>query len=105
MKILRLLHRWTGGLIGLLLALLGFTGALLVHEDAFLRATLPHAADAQRQDAATLGAMATKVFAAKDRPRSIVLATERMGLHKLAYKKEQQAAFADQDGNLSLIHI
>ena len=100
MKTLRLLHRWTGGLIGLLLALLGLSGALLVHEDAFLRATVPHAADAQRQDAATLGAMATKVFAAQDRPRSIVLATERMGLHKLAYKKEQQAAYADQDGNI-----
>jgi uncharacterized iron-regulated membrane protein len=100
MKTLRLLHRWTGGLIGLLLALLGFTGALLVHEDAFLRVTVPHAADAQRQDAATLGAMATKVFAAEDRPRSIVLASERMGLHKLAYKTEQKAAYADQDGDI-----
>jgi len=100
MKTLRLLHRWTGGLIGLLLALLGLTGALLVHEDAFLRATVPHAADAQRQDAATLAAMTTKVFAAQDRPRSIVLATERMGLHKLSYKVEQQAAYADQDGNI-----
>lgn len=100
MKILRLLHRWTGGLIGLLLALLGFTGALLVHEDAFLRATVPHAADDQRQDTATLAAMATRVFGAEDRPRSIVLATQRMGLHKLAYKTEQQAAYADQDGNI-----
>ncbi|MBO9709757.1 MAG: PepSY domain-containing protein [Caulobacter sp.] len=99
MKILRLLHRWTGGLIGLLLAVLGLTGALLVHEDAFLRATVPHAADAQRQDTATLAAMATKVFAAEDRPRSIVLATSRMGLNKLAYKGEK-AAYADQDGNI-----
>lgn len=100
MKVLRLLHRWTGGLIGLLLALLGFTGALLVHEDAFLRATVPHAADAQRQDAATVGAMATRVFAAQDRPRSIVLATERMGLHKLSYKQVEKAAYADQDGTI-----
>jgi hypothetical protein len=75
MKIVRLIHRWTGGLIGLLLALMGLSGALLVHEDAFLRATVPHAADVQRQDAATLGAAATRIFAAKDRPRSIVLAT------------------------------
>ncbi|MET3664710.1 PepSY-associated TM helix domain-containing protein [Caulobacter sp. 1776] len=99
MKTLRLLHRWTGGLIGLLLAILGFTGALLVHEDAFLRATMPHAADAQRQDTATLAAMAAKVFAAEDRPRSIVLATPRLGLNKLAYKGEH-AAYADQDGNI-----
>ncbi len=100
MKTLRLLHRWTGGLIGLLLALLGLTGALLVHEDAFLRATVPHAADAQRQDTATLAATATKVFSAKDRPRVIVLATHRLGLDKLAYKEEQRAAYADQDGNI-----
>ena len=99
MKTIRLLHRWTGGLIGLLLALLGLTGALLVHEDAFLRATLPHAADAQRQDTATLAAMTSRVFAAQDRPRSIVLATQRMGLHKLAYK-DQHAAYADQDGTI-----
>lgn len=99
MKILRLLHRWTGGLIGLLLALLGLSGALLAHEDAFLRATVPHAADAQRQDTATLAAMATKVFAGKDRPRSVVLATSRLGLDKLAYKGER-AAYADQDGNI-----
>lgn len=100
MRFLRLLHRWTGGLIGLLLALLGFTGALLVHEDAFLRATVPHAADTQRQDNASLAAMATKVFGAEDRPRSIVLATERLGLHKLSYKTEEQAAYANQDGEI-----
>lgn len=97
MKTVRLIHRWTGGLIGLLLALLGLTGTLLLHEDAFLRATVPHAADAQRQDAATLGAAATRIFGAQDRPRSIVLATGRLGLHKLAYKGEH-AAYADQDG-------
>lgn len=99
MKTLRLLHRWTGGLIGLLLAVLGLTGALLVHEDAFLRATVPHAADVQRQDTATLAAMAAKVFGAEDRPRSILLATERLGLNKLAYKGEH-AAYADQDGEI-----
>jgi len=99
MKILRLLHRWSGGLIGLLLAVLGLTGALLVHEDAFLRATVPHAADVQRQDTATLAAAATRIFAAQDRPRSIVLATERKGLHKLSYPGEtEKGAYADQDG-------
>ena len=102
MKTLRLLHRWTGGLIGLLLALLGFTGALLVHEDAFLRATVPHAADAQRQDTATLAAAAARVFAAEDRPRSIVLATADQGLHRLSYKDSERAAYTDQDGAIIL---
>ncbi|OYW98753.1 MAG: peptidase, partial [Caulobacter vibrioides] len=102
MKTLRLLHRWTGGLIGLLLALLGFTGALLVHEDAFLRATVPHAAYAQRQDTATLAAAAARVFAAEDRPRSIVLATADQGLHRLSYKDSERAAYTDQDGAIIL---
>jgi uncharacterized iron-regulated membrane protein len=102
MKTLRLLHRWTGGLIGLLLALLGFTGALLVHEDAFLRATVPHAADAQRQDTATLAAAAARVFAAEDRPRSIVLATANQGVHRLSYKDSERAAYTDQDGAIIL---
>ena len=100
MKTLRLLHRWTGGLIGLLLALLGLSGALLVHEDAFLRATVPHAADAQRQDTATLAAMATKVFDKTDRPRSIILASQRMGLNRLTYAASEQGAYADQDGHI-----
>jgi uncharacterized iron-regulated membrane protein len=99
MKILRLIHRWTGGLIGLLLAVLGLTGTLLLHEDAFLRATVPHAADAQVQDTATLATAATRLFAAKDRPRSIVLATPGMGLHKVNYKKEH-GAYADQQGRI-----
>lgn len=102
MRTLRLLHRWTGGLIGLLLALLGLSGALLVHEDAFLRATVPHAADAQRQDTAALAAMASKVFAEADSPRSIVLASQRLGVHRLYYKAAEQGAYADQDGNLVL---
>jgi uncharacterized iron-regulated membrane protein len=99
MKTLRLLHRWTGGFVGLLLALMGLSGALLVHKDAFLRATMPHAADAQRQDTASLAGAAAKIFAAEERPRSIVLATDRLGLHKLSYKGER-GAYADQDGNI-----
>ncbi len=102
MKTLRLLHRWAGGLIGLLLALLGLSGALLVHEDAFLRATVPHAAEGQRQDTATLAAAVTRVFAAEERPRSIVLATADLGLNRLSYKDAQQGAYADQEGRVIL---
>lgn len=102
MKTLRLLHRWAGGLIGLLLALLGLSGTLLVHEDAFLRATVPHAADGQRQDTAALAAAVTRVFAAEERPRSIVLATADLGLNRLSYKDSQQGAYADQEGRVVL---
>jgi hypothetical protein len=40
LKTLDLLHRWIGGLMGLVLAVLGFSGALLVHKDAWV--FLPH---------------------------------------------------------------
>ena len=39
------IHRWTGAFIGLLLAAMGLSGTLLLYEDAWLRATVPHAAE------------------------------------------------------------
>jgi len=100
MAILRLLHRWSGGLIGLFLVVLGLSGALLVHKDDFLRATLPHAADAQVQDAALVAAAVERIFAdPQDQPRSIILASERMGLHRLTYAGEA-GAYADQSGEI-----
>ena len=41
-----LIHRWTGAFIGLLLAVLGLSGTLLLYKDAWLRTTVPHAAEA-----------------------------------------------------------
>ena len=46
MQLLDTLHRWTGGLIGLVLGLLGLTGAILVHKDAWIG--LPHSGDPLR---------------------------------------------------------
>ena len=45
MKLLDLLHRWTGGLIGLVLLVLGLSGTVLIHRDAWVM--LPHADDAR----------------------------------------------------------
>ena len=99
MGVLRLLHRWAGGLVGLFLALLGLSGALLVHEDAFLRASVPHAADPQIQDAGAIAAAAERIFGAEDAPRSIILARETMGLHRLNFD-ENGGAYATQAGEL-----
>ena len=49
--------------------------------------------------AAAPRAAATRIFAGQDRPRSVVLATPRLGLHKLNYKGER-GAYADQDGTI-----
>jgi len=36
MGVVSFLHRWTGGLIGLLLAALGLSGAILAHKDVWI---------------------------------------------------------------------
>jgi len=98
MRLIDLVHRWLGGLIGLVLAVLGLSGALLVHKDAWVM--LPHARDAQAQDAATLaGAVERLMTDPDDRPRSIVFATRTFGLNRLSYAKEE-GAYADQTGEL-----
>ena len=99
MSWVRLLHRWTGGLIGLFLAVIGLTGALMAHEDTFLRATVPHARDVQVRDPVVIGAALTKIFAQADRPRSVVLASSSVGLHRLNFKVEGRGAYADQAGD------
>ena len=100
MSILRLAHRWAGGLVGLALAILGLSGAMLVHKDDWLRATTPHAAEAQLQDTATVAAAAQRIFADPDRPRSIILASERLGLHRLSYIDKDRGAYANQSGEI-----
>ena len=97
---LSLLHRWTGGLIGLLLALLGLTGTLLLHEDAWLRWTQPHAADVQRQDSETLARATERLLAGPDQPRSLLFATRSFGLDRLSYAGER-GAYATQDGAIT----
>lgn len=85
MKLLDTLHRWSGGLIGLLLALVGLTGAILVHRDAWV--ALPHAADRQVQDTGVLAATVHKLMAdPARRPQSITFANADFGLDRLSYK-------------------
>lgn len=101
MRILDLIHRWTGGMIGLLLAVLGLSGTLLLHKDAYLRATLPHAADAPVRDGAAIADTVTRLFAdpSTESPRSITLAGDTFGLHRINYG-DDVGAYADQSGNI-----
>ena len=36
MKLLSLLHRWTGGIVGILLAVIGLSGTVLLWEDSWI---------------------------------------------------------------------
>ena len=95
MKVLDTLHRWSGGLIGLVLALLGLTGAILVHKDAWIG--LPHAGDPLRGDLATVAATTEKLLALPGDPQGVIYATDRFGLHQLRFG-EGAGLYADQSG-------
>ncbi|QTH24560.1 PepSY domain-containing protein [Rhizorhabdus wittichii] len=98
MSLLDTLHRWTGGLIGLVLALLGLTGAILVHRDAWI--DLPHASDARVADGAALAAATARLMAdPAARPQSILYASDGFGLLRLSYAKGA-GAYADQAGDI-----
>lgn len=85
MKLLDTLHRWTGGFIGLLLAVVGLTGAILVHRDAWVM--VPHAADAQVQETQVVAATTARLMAdPAARPQSITFANAGFGLDRLVFK-------------------
>ncbi|MBJ7415623.1 MAG: PepSY domain-containing protein [Niveispirillum sp.] len=97
MKVLDLLHRWAGGILGLVLAIMGLTGALLVHKDAWVKA--PGAGDALVRDAGSVAAAVGKIFADPARPESIIFASDSFGLHRLRMAKGA-GAYADQAGTV-----
>ena len=97
MKLLDLIHRWTGGILGLVLAVMGLTGAILVHKESWL--LLPHAGDARIADPAVIGAVTEKLLAAEPRAQSIIYANDRFGLHQLRLPKGA-GAYVDQAGNV-----
>lgn len=95
MKMINLLHRWLGGLIGLLLATLGLSGAILVHKDAWI--VLPYANEAQTQDLDILSVALDRL--ATLQAKSIVLASHDFGLH-LARLGDDAGAYANQRGEI-----
>lgn len=98
MRLIDLLHRWSGGVVGLLLAVLGLSGALLVHKDLWVG--VPGVHDAQVQDTAALAARAEIYMAdPAGRPRSIVFGTRDFALDKLSYQGEA-GAYANQAGRI-----
>lgn len=100
MKLLGTLHRWTGGLVGLVLALIGLSGALLVHRNAWIM--LAHSGDAQVQTTAELAAVAERLMADPAmRPQSLTFASSGFGLNRMAFA-DGSGAYTDQAGNVVL---
>ncbi|MGQ3065216.1 MAG: PepSY-associated TM helix domain-containing protein, partial [Sphingopyxis sp.] len=96
MKLLDTLHRWTGGLIGLVLALLGLSGTILLYEHLWIG--FPGTGDPLRGDLATVAATTEKLMAAPG-AQGIIYADERFGLHQLRLGKEA-GAYASQSGDI-----
>lgn len=98
MTVIDALHRWTGGLIGLLLAVLGLSGAILVHKDAWI--ILPHADEAQMQEVGQLAATLTQAMNAPGaQPQSVLFSTESFGLHRLRFSGDA-GAYISQSGEV-----
>ena len=96
--LLRTLHAWLGATCGLLLAVIGLSGALLVFKDDYLRATLPGADAPVPRDGAALGAMLERLEAGDGPvPRNVVFGTERMGLHTVDFG-QGDGAYVDARG-------
>jgi uncharacterized iron-regulated membrane protein len=82
-KLLAFLHRWTGGIVGLLLAVIGLSGTVLVWEESWIG--LPGADDPLRGDAAEIGGAVEAALALDPALSRITFADERMGLHQAIY--------------------
>ena len=97
MKLLDTLHRWTGGLIGLVLALLGLSGTILLYEHLWIG--VPGTGDPLRGDLATVTAATEKLMATPG-AQGIIYADTRFGLHQLRFA-EGAGAYANQSGEIA----
>ena len=92
-----LIHRWTGAFIGLLLAALGLSGTLLLFKDAWLRATVPHAAEARVSDTAATAAIERLMADPSSRPTGRHLSDRQPG-RVPTHVPGDAGAYADQSG-------
>jgi uncharacterized iron-regulated membrane protein len=95
MALLALLHRWTGGIVGLLLAVIGLSGTVLVWEEAWIG--LPGADAPLRGDAVQIGKVVAAAVAERPGLSRITFADERMGLHQAIYT-DKGGAYLTQGG-------
>lgn len=95
-KLVSLLHRWAGSIVGMLLALLGLTGAILVWEGEWIM--LPGAGDPLIEGVAAIAAITERAQAEGELSR-ITFASEEIGLHQLVFA-DGSGAYVRQDGTV-----
>jgi uncharacterized iron-regulated membrane protein len=97
MRTLSLLHRWAGGLIGLLLALLGLTGTILLWEGSWVG--VAGANDPLHENVPAIARM-VEAAAASGRVERITFAGDEIGLHQIVYR-DGSGAYLRQDGSVA----
>jgi LPXTG-motif cell wall-anchored protein len=91
---LSLLHRWAGGLIGLLLALIGLTGTILLWEGSWIG--VPGASDPLHENVPAIARMVESAAESGQVVR-ITFAGDEIGLHQIVYR-DGGGAYLRQDG-------
>ncbi len=97
MKLLSLLHRWTGGMVGILLAIIGLSGTVLLWEDNWI--FLEGANDVGVQDPNELARVIGAALDTAPGLSRITFAGEEIGLHQAIYSNGSGAYLA-QDGTV-----
>lgn len=97
MKLLSLLHRWTGGVVGILLAIIGLSGTALLWEDSWI--LLDGANDAAVGDPAALGETVRIAMEMAPGLSRVTFAGDEIGLHQAVYA-DGGGAYIAQDGTV-----
>ena len=99
---IRTAHAWAGAVLSFILFVLGFSGALLVFKDDYLRATLPAAradADLSPEALALVAERAENRFET-GALRSIVFARQEFGVSQLRFHEDRRA-YLDSEGKFA----
>ena len=96
MRLISAIHRWAGGLIGLMLALIAVTGTVLLWEGEWV--SLPGSGDPVVENVAAIGAVTEKAASAGNLQR-ITFASDETALHLLVYG-DGSGAYVRQDGTV-----
>jgi uncharacterized iron-regulated membrane protein len=103
MRIVRLIHAWSGALLCLVLTVLGLSGSLLVFKADYVRATIPQARTILPTDPNSLARAITAIERThgSDKLVYVNLGGQERGVH-LAVLKDDTSTFADSQGRTIL---
>lgn len=97
MRTVDLLHRWCGGILGLVLFVLGLSGTVLLHKEEWIM--LPHANDTKVENPIKMASLTAKLLAESPQTTRITFPTDRFGLVQMGDAKGG-GAYATQAGNI-----